>query len=76
MGKTLGLLNMQELYDLNINQDKIIQECKNLIDSTYGEVKNIIIENRHCLKKITDLLLEKETLFSQDLDDLNLTVYK
>ncbi|MFC0903141.1 ATP-dependent metallopeptidase FtsH/Yme1/Tma family protein [Clostridium sp. MT-14] len=76
MGKTLGLLNMQELYDLNINQDKIIQECKSLIDSIYGEVKNIIIENRHCLKKITDLLLKKETLFSKDLSELKSTAYR
>ncbi|MCI1944505.1 ATP-dependent metallopeptidase FtsH/Yme1/Tma family protein [Clostridium luticellarii] len=73
MGKTLGLLNMQELYDLNINQDEIIKECKKLMDSIYGEVKNIIIENRHCLKRITELLLEKETLYSVDLDNLKLS---
>ncbi|MEY8001839.1 ATP-dependent metallopeptidase FtsH/Yme1/Tma family protein [Clostridium sp. Mt-5] len=76
MGKTLGLLNMQELHDLNINQDEIIHECKKLIDSIYTEVKNIIIENRHCLKKITELLLEKETLFSKDLEDLKITTHR
>ncbi|MFL0194908.1 ATP-dependent metallopeptidase FtsH/Yme1/Tma family protein [Clostridium sp. WILCCON 0269] len=74
MGKTLGLLNMQELMKLNINQDKIIEECKNIIDSIYCQTKNIIIENRPYLKKITELLIEKETLYSKDLGNLQLPV--
>lgn len=72
MGETLGLLNMQELMKLNINQDKIIEECKKLIDSMYYHTKNIIIENRPYLKKITELLIEKETLYAKDLDHLKL----
>lgn len=70
MGETLGLLNMQELMKLNISQDKIIEECKNLIDNMYYHTKNIIIENRPYLKKITQLLIEKETLYKKDLDML------
>ncbi|WP_368491251.1 ATP-dependent metallopeptidase FtsH/Yme1/Tma family protein [Clostridium sp. BJN0013] len=68
MGETLGLLNMQELMKLNINQDKIIEECKKLIDSMYYHTKNIIIENRPHLKKITELLIKKETLYAKDLN--------
>ncbi|QXE19858.1 ATP-dependent metallopeptidase FtsH/Yme1/Tma family protein [Clostridium sp. 001] len=70
MGSTLGLLNMRELSDLNINQNEIIKECKCLTDSIYNDVKNILIENRHCLKATVQLLMEKETLFSNDLKDL------
>ncbi|OAA88000.1 ATP-dependent metallopeptidase FtsH/Yme1/Tma family protein [Clostridium ljungdahlii] len=70
MGNTLGLLNMRELSDLNINQNEIIKECKCLTDSIYNDVKNILIENRHCLKATVQLLMEKETLFSNDLKDL------
>ncbi|AZV55619.1 AAA family ATPase [Clostridium sp. AWRP] len=70
MGSTLGLLNMRELSDLNISQNEIIKECKYLTDSIYNDVKNILIENRHCLKATVQLLMEKETLFSNDLKDL------
>ena len=70
MGNTLGLLNMRELSDLNINQNEIIKECKCLTDSIYNDVKNILIENRHCLKTTVQLLMEKETLFSNDLENL------
>lgn len=70
MGNTLGLLNMRELSDLNINQNEIIKECKCLTDSIYNDVKNILIENRHCLKATVQLLMEKETLFSSDLKNL------
>ena len=70
MGNTLGLLNMRELSDLNINQNEIIKECKCLTDSIYNDVKNILIENRHCLKTTVQLLMEKETLFSKDLENL------
>ncbi len=70
MGSTLGLLNMRELADLNINQNEIIKECKCLTDSIYNDVKNILIENRHCLKTTVQLLMEKETLFSKDLENL------
>lgn len=70
MGNTLGLLNMRELADLNINQNEIIKECKYLIDSIYNDVKDILIENRHCLKTTVKLLMEKETLFTNDLENL------
>ncbi|MBV7274991.1 AAA family ATPase [Clostridiaceae bacterium UIB06] len=67
MGDTLGLLNMQELLDLNLNQDEVIKECKNLIDSIYEEVKTLLLSERDNLEKMTSLLLEKETLYSEDL---------
>lgn len=67
MGKTLGLLNMEELIDLNINQDNIILECKNLVDSIYLNTKNLLRDNRVFLEEKSKLLLQKETLFEEDL---------
>jgi cell division protease FtsH len=67
MGDTLGLLNMQQLLDLNLNQDEVIKECKTLIHSIYDDVKELLENERHNLDKVTDLLIEKETLYEADL---------
>lgn len=67
MGDTLGLLNMEELLDLNLNQDEVIKECKDFIDSMYAEVKELLLKETHNLEKITNMLIEKETLYEKDL---------
>jgi cell division protease FtsH len=68
MGDTLGLLNLEELSHLNYsNTEDIVNECKVTIDSLYEEVKNIIIEDKELLDKITEELLEKETLLAEDI---------
>ncbi|MCH3965008.1 MAG: ATP-dependent metallopeptidase FtsH/Yme1/Tma family protein [Clostridium sp.] len=67
MGQALGLLNMEQLSDLNINQDSIILECRNLVDSIYNKTKKLLNENRDFLEEKSKLLLEKETLFEKDL---------
>lgn len=68
MGNTLGLLNLQELSNLNYtNTEAIVRECKNTIDSLYAEVKAVITSNRELLEKITAELIEKETLLASDI---------
>lgn len=67
MGETLGLLNMEELLSLNLNQDEIVSECKTFIDSIYEDTKVLLLEEKHNLEKITNSLLEKETLYKEDL---------
>lgn len=67
MGETLGLLNMEELSQLNLNQDDVIKESKLLIDSLYEEVKNLLLKEKHNLDRITNMLIEKETLYAEDL---------
>jgi len=67
MGKTLGLLNMEELLQLNLNQDAVIKESKLLIDSLYEEVKQLLLKEKHNLDRITNMLIEKETLYAEDL---------
>jgi cell division protease FtsH len=71
MGDTLGLLNLEELSHLNYsNTEDIVNECKVTIDSLYEEVKTIIIEDKELLDKITEELLDKETLLAEDIKQL------
>lgn len=70
MGETLGLLNMQELMNLNINKDNIIEECKNLVDNLYEETKELLRKEDKLLNAITEELLQKETLHYEDLETL------
>lgn len=72
MGKRLGLLNLQELMELNISQDTIIEECKELVDGLYDEVKNLLQNDIALLTKMSHILIEKETLHSDEL----LSIYK
>ena len=67
MGETLGLLNMEELSQLNLNQDDVVKESKLLIDSLYEEVKALLLKDKHNLDTITNMLIEKETLYAKDL---------
>jgi len=46
----------------------IDKEVKELIDSAYIRSKNILIENKEGLTKLAELLLEREVIFSEDLE--------
>lgn len=71
MGETLGLLNLEELSNLNYsNTSDIINECKDTVDSLYEEVKTTLINNKKLLEKIALDLIEKETLVSSDIDEI------
>lgn len=70
MGNSLGLLNLEELMSLNIDKNNIILECKNLVDNLYIETKQLLNDNTSILKSISHQLLEKETLYSDDLISL------
>ena len=49
---------------------KIDNEIKSIIDSCYNRAKKVILENKDKLKKIANLLLEKESLSSEDINDI------
>lgn len=67
MGDTLGLLSLEELSNLNIDQNNIISECKNLVNKIYDRTKKLLNHNRILLEEKSELLLKKETLFENDL---------
>lgn len=46
----------------------IDKEVKDLIDKAYENSKKILVENREGLTKLAELLLEREVIFSEDLE--------
>jgi len=68
MGESLGLLTMDKLKDSGFtNQEAVFTECKNLISELYEEVKNILMDEKKALEAMTALLIEKETIYHEDL---------
>lgn len=70
MGESLGLLNVEELMNINIDKNNILLECKNLVDNLYIQTKKLLNDNMYILKSISYDLLEKETLYTDDLISL------
>ena len=50
--------------------ENIDEEIKKLVDSCYQKAKEIITENRDILDRITNVLLEKETIEREDFEKL------
>ena len=73
MGNSLGLLNINELTNLNINEDKIVEECRNLVDKLYEDTKCILLNEKDKLINISNKLIEKETLYSEELKKMVLS---
>ncbi|MBZ9636568.1 ATP-dependent metallopeptidase FtsH/Yme1/Tma family protein [Clostridium sp. FP1] len=68
MGEALGLLTMDKLSDSGLtNQEAVFSECKNLISELYEEVKNILRDGKESLEAVTDLLIQNETIYYEDL---------
>ena len=71
MGEALGLLTMDKLRDSGFtNQEAVFLECKTLISTLYEEVKNILIDEKEALETMTALVIEKETIYHEDLVDI------
>ena len=45
-------------------------EVKSLIDKAYAAAKNVLVEHRNGLQTLAELLLEKEVIFSEDLEKI------
>ncbi|MBU3110864.1 ATP-dependent metallopeptidase FtsH/Yme1/Tma family protein [Clostridium lacusfryxellense] len=68
MGESLGLLSMNKLKESGfINQDAVLSECKDLISHLYEEVKIILLGGKETLEAMTNLLIDKETIYHEDL---------
>jgi len=71
MGETLGLLNLQELANINYtNTEEVVKECKQIISDLYEQVKNMLQEDKALLEKFSYDLIEKETLYAEDIEAL------
>ena len=50
---------------------KIIdEEVRKLVDEAYQHTKDILLQNTSSLKKVADLLLKKEVIFKEDLEQI------
>lgn len=68
MGETLGLIKLSSVGSLYSSYgNPVIEECKNLVSELYEETLEILKENRDSLDKIALELLEKETLYEDEL---------
>jgi len=72
MGKGSGLLSYNVLFNNGIRQveDEIIRESRDIMNSYYTAVRNILVQNKPILEAIAMALLEKETLNEYELDQI------
>ena len=48
----------------------IDEEVRKLVNETYERTKNILVQNKESLKKLAELLLEKEVVFKEDIEKI------
>lgn len=48
----------------------IDDEVRNLVDQAYRRAKAVLLNNRHVLDRLADMLIEKETVDAEELQDL------
>ncbi|MCJ7689996.1 MAG: AAA family ATPase, partial [Clostridiaceae bacterium] len=71
MGEALGLLTMEKLSSSGFtNQEPAFKECKSLISELYEEVKRMLRDEKEALESITALLIQKETIYHEDLTNI------
>ncbi len=46
------------------------EEVRQLVDSAYARAKKVLTENRHVLDQLAEMLVEKETVDAEELQDL------
>nr|HPN21732.1 cell division protein FtsH [Tenuifilaceae bacterium] len=80
MGKTVGNISYYDSSGQNEyafskpysekTAEQIDVEVKGLIDRAYENAKRILVENLEGHTKLADLLLEREVIFSEDLEQI------
>ena len=48
----------------------IDEEVRNLVDQAYRRAKEVLIDNRFILNKLAEMLIEKETVDADELQDV------
>lgn len=71
MGSSLGLLRKSAMGSLgDVNSNEVIEECKSTLEELYNEVKSSLMDNFTKLESMANELLEKETLYSSDINKI------
>lgn len=75
MGKSLGLLNIDELNNISASTSNfIIEECKNTVDDLYEATKQLLLDNKILLEKLSENLLKNETVYYDELISIDTEV--
>lgn len=73
MGETLGLIKLSNVGSLYGSYgNPVIEECKKLVNGLYEQTLELLRKNRASLDKIALELLEKETLYEDQLNKLDI----
>jgi cell division protease FtsH len=73
MSQNVGLVSFLDIHSnssSNTNDNTIEKEVKDIIEQVYKETKELLKDNSDCLKNIATLLLERETIFKKDVDNI------
>lgn len=69
MDKELGLVNYETLLNSNnMGNEALVSRIKVILDELYENTKNLLINNNDLLIKISEELIEKETLNEEEFD--------
>ncbi|MEG1254549.1 ATP-dependent metallopeptidase FtsH/Yme1/Tma family protein [Clostridium sp.] len=69
MGKSMGLLRLSEMQGVPTEYytTVVLEECKSIINELYEEVKNTLNDNLDLLHSLSQELLNKETIYNEDI---------
>ena len=73
MSQTVGLVSFLDAGNdapSGKNMNAVEQEVKDIIEGVYKETKELLKNNSDCLRNIASLLLERETIYRKDIDNI------
>ncbi|MFZ5986590.1 MAG: ATP-dependent zinc metalloprotease FtsH [Bacillota bacterium] len=73
MSQTIGLVSFLDVNkdnSSNISMNVVEKEVKEIIEGVYKETRELIKSNSDCLRNIASLLLERETIYRKDIDNI------
>jgi cell division protease FtsH len=71
MFENTGLLNYDVLnYQGVTHSEGIIKLCNETISELYNEVKELLLNNKEVLDRMTNILIEKETIYDEEIDKI------
>jgi len=73
MSQTIGLVSFLDAgidAPSSKNMNAVEQEVKDIIEGVYKETKELLKSNSDCLRNIASLLLERETIYRKDIDNI------
>ena len=67
-----GMNSSKTMLNLDIIEDKksLIKEAKSIAESLYEEALKDLYHNKHILEDIANTLLENETLYDSDVEEI------